>query len=67
MADGQQAVVAQDDRLVVAERGGDALALLGVEDDAGVVVEERVVLVERAGVLGDGDRAGARATTTLLP
>ena len=32
---------------------GDALALLEVEDDARVVVEQRVVLVERAHVLGD--------------
>ena len=40
------------DGLDVAERVGDALALLGVEDDAGVVVEHGVVLVERADVLG---------------
>ena len=54
LADGEQAVVAQDDRLALAEGVGDALALLDVEDDAGVVVEERVVLVERARVLRDG-------------
>ena len=50
--DGEQPVVAQDRGLVVAERVGDALALLGVEHDAGVVVEQRVVVVERADVLG---------------
>ena len=32
---------------------GDALALLEVEHDAGVVVEQRMVVVEGAGVLGD--------------
>jgi hypothetical protein len=53
VADRQQAVVAEDDRLVLAEGGGDALALLHVEDDAGVVVEDRVVAVERACVLGE--------------
>src|SRR3954471_23915197 len=52
-AHGQQAVVAKDDRLVVAEGVRDALALLDVGDDAGVVVEERVVVVERRDVLRD--------------
>src|SRR5580693_2945981 len=52
--DGQQAVVAEDGRLVAAEGVGDPLALLEVEDDPGVVVEHRVVLVEGADVLGDG-------------
>ena len=37
--------------LLLAERVRDALALLGVEHHAGVVVEQRVVLVERARVL----------------
>ena len=41
----------QDGGLVVAERVGDALALLEVEHDAGVVVEHGVVAVERARVL----------------
>ena len=59
--DGQQPVVAEDDGLVVAERVGDALALLDVEHHAGVVVEERVVLVEGADVLGDRvERAAER-------
>ena len=44
-------MVGEDHRLVVAERVGDALALLDVEDDAGVVVEEAVVGPEGAGVL----------------
>ena len=43
---------------------GDALALLGVEHDAGVVVEERVVVVERAGVLRERVEQRGRATTT---
>ncbi len=53
MADGEQAVVAQDDGLAVAELVRDPLALLEVEHDAGVLVEQRVVVVERARVLGD--------------
>ncbi len=36
----------------VTERVGDALALLDIEDRAGVVVEDHVVSVEGAGVLG---------------
>ena len=60
-ADGQQAVVRQDGRLVVAERVRDALALLDVEHDAGVVVEHGVVAVERARVLGERvERAAQR-------
>ena len=46
-------MVAEDGGLVVAEGVGDALALLDVDDHAGVVVEEAVVLEEGAGVLGD--------------
>src|SRR5918998_3874371 len=51
--DGQQSVVGEDDRLALAERLGDALALLELEHRAGVVVEDGVVAVERAGVLGE--------------
>jgi hypothetical protein len=46
-------VVAQDHRLVAPEGVGDALALLGIDDDPGVVVEQRVVVEERARVLGE--------------
>src|SRR5258705_8781000 len=53
LADREQAVVAQDDGFAVAECMRDALAFLGVEDDARVGVEQRVVVVEGAGVLGD--------------
>ena len=34
-----------------AERGGDAVALRRIVDHAGEIVEQRVVFVERAGVL----------------
>ena len=51
-------MVAQDGRLVRAEGVGDALALLEVDHDAGVVVEQRVIVVEDAGVLGE--RASGR-------
>ena len=53
LPDGQQPVVRQDDGLVPAERVGQSLALLEIEHDTGVVVEQGVVAVERAGVLGD--------------
>ena len=46
-------MVAQDGGLVVAQGVGDALALLEVEHDAGVVVEERRGPRRTAGVLGD--------------
>ena len=64
VADGEQAVVAQDGRLVVAEGVGDALALLDVEHDAGVVVEQAVVLEEDAGVLGERVEQAGRAPRT---
>ena len=52
-------------RLVVAEGVGDALALLGVEHHAGVVVEQAVVLVEGAGVLGEGVEQAAQRRQRL--
>ena len=64
LADREQAVVRQDHGLVAAERVRDALALLEVEHDAGVVVEQRVVAVERARVLGERIERPAQATTT---
>ena len=52
-------MVREDDRLGVAQRVGDALALLDVEHDAAEVVVQRVVAVERARVLGERiERAG---------
>src|SRR5262249_1157424 len=51
--DREEAVVAQDHRLLLAEGVGETLALLEVEDDARVVVEQGVVLVEGADVLRD--------------
>ena len=65
VADGEKPVVAKDDSLVVAEGGGDALALFGVDHHAGVVVEEPVVLVEGADVLGDGVESAAQAGPRL--
>ena len=46
-------MVAEDGGLVLAEGVGDALGLLQVEHDTRVVVEDGVVVVERAHVLGD--------------
>ena len=50
--------------LLLAEGVGDALALLDVVHDAGVVVEQGVVLEEDAGVLGDGVEQAAEAWRT---
>ena len=47
-------MVAEDGGLVVPEGVGDPLPLLEVEHHPGVVVEDGVVLVEGAHVLGDG-------------
>ena len=49
----QEAVVLKDGGLVLADGIGDALPLLDVEHDAGVVVEEPVIAVERARILGE--------------
>ncbi len=54
VADRQQPVVAQHERLAGTEGGGDAAALVGVDGDAGVGVVQGVVLVEGAALLGDG-------------
>src|SRR5579871_277080 len=53
LADGEQAVIPQDDGFRPAERFGDAVAFGGFVDDAGVVIEQRVILVESAGILRD--------------
>ena len=53
MTDGEEPVVAEDHRFVVAERFTDPLAFFEVEHHAGEVVEQRVVLEERARVLRD--------------
>ena len=52
-ADRQQAVVLQDRGALVPERKGDALAFGRIEDDARIDLEQDVLLVEEAGVLGD--------------
>ncbi len=64
-AGGQDAVVLQDHALVRAALGlgqrlRDAIALAGVDHHAGEVVEQRVVLVEHAGVLGQRRQRAAQ-------
>src|SRR5690242_15676547 len=51
VADGQRSVVAEDDGLAVAERLRDAFAFARLVHHAGKILEYRVVLKERAGVL----------------
>src|ERR1700722_8757021 len=53
-------MVAQDHGLAAAEYGGDPLALLDVEYDAGKVVENVVVLEESASILSDRVEAPAQ-------
>src|SRR5262249_39822748 len=48
VTDRQQAVVSEDHRLAVAERGRDAPALARIEYYAGVVLEHRVIFEKRA-------------------
>jgi hypothetical protein len=52
LADGQQAVVRQDHRLVSGERLGDPLALLEIEHHAAEVLVDAVVAIEHTRVLG---------------
>src|SRR6201991_1902373 len=52
-ADGEEAVVAKDHRLRPPEGLRDAFALVDVEDNTGVVVEDLMVYVEDARILGD--------------
>src|SRR5260370_7670690 len=51
LPDGDQAVVAEDDGLLLADGRGDTAALRELEHDAREIVEERVILEEGAGVL----------------
>src|SRR5471030_2145990 len=53
LAYGQQSVIAQNHRLRVAQRLGDAVSLGGLVDYAGIVVEQAVIFVKRAGILRD--------------
>ena len=54
VADGEQAVIAQDGGLFPAEGAGDAIAFGSFLDDPGVIIEDHVILVKRACVLGEG-------------
>jgi hypothetical protein len=54
VADRQRSVVAEDDGLAVAERLRDGFAFARLVHHAGKILEYRVVLKERAGVLREG-------------
>lgn len=47
-------MIPQNRRFRRAEGLADALTFTGVEDNAGVVIKQDVIIVERAGVLGEG-------------
>jgi hypothetical protein len=51
VADGQQAVIAEDGGFLCAKGAGDAVAFGSFLDDAGVILENDVIFVERAGIL----------------
>jgi hypothetical protein len=53
MADGEQAVIAEDGGFLRAEGSGDAIAFGGFLDDAGVILENDVIFVKRASILGE--------------
>ena len=45
-------MVPEDRGLVAAECFGYSVALVGVEDYAGILVKESVIVIERTGILG---------------
>ena len=53
MADCEQSVVAKDGRLLHPEAFSDSQTFRGVKHHSGVVIEEHMVVVERARVLGN--------------
>ena len=63
-AHGEQAVVLEDGGLAFAQRGRDALALVELHHHAAVAVEDHVVVVEGAGVLGQRPQRPSPAPRT---
>jgi hypothetical protein len=53
MADSEQAVIAEDGGFLRAEGAGDAVAFGGFFDDAGEILENDVIFVKRASILGE--------------
>jgi len=51
VAHGQEAVIPQDGRFFGAESPSDAVTLGSFLDDAGVIVEDRVIFIKRASIL----------------
>src|SRR5215467_9302619 len=51
VAHSEQAVIPQDGGLFRAKSASDAVAFSRIFNDAGVIVEDRVILIKRAGVL----------------
>jgi hypothetical protein len=65
LADGQDAVVLQDHRLLRAQGLGDLLALAGVQHHAGELLEQGVVVIEGGRVLGQGIQQPAQGRPGL--
>lgn len=59
VADGEQAVISQDDRLLGSESSSDTVTFGSFFNDAGVIVEDRVIFVEGAGILRERIEAAA--------
>src|SRR5437870_3798894 len=53
VANGKQAVIAENGSFLRAKSMGDAVALRSFFDDAAVIVEHHVIFVKRAGILGE--------------
>jgi len=58
--DREDPVVGQNRGLIVAQSVGDSCALFVVEHHAGVVIKDRMVAVERTGILGQGIERSAK-------
>ena len=53
VANGKQAVIAEDDGFLGTKSVGDVIALRSFFDDAAVIIEHHVIFVKGAGILGE--------------
>lgn len=59
VANSQEAVIPQDGRFLPAKSAGDAVAFRSFLDDAGVIVEDRMIFIKRASVLRERIQSAA--------
>ena len=65
VANGEQAMIAEDGGFLRAEGAGDAVAFGGFLDDAGVIIENNVILVKGASILGERIEQTAKSRPRL--